>query len=473
MGMKSLIVAMAWGLALPAIVQARGGLVACVGDSITYGSGTSNPATQAYPIQLAQMARQTDPAWKVVNFGLGGTTLLRKGDKPYVNEGVYKGVLASNPDLITIMLGTNDSKSWNWVYKADFVSDYSALIDSFRALPSRPQVWICRPVPAAYENFSIRPDVIRDEIGPLVEQVGRDNGVLVIDLYTPLAGHLDLFPDGIHPDAAGARLIAQALLPYLLSRPLVRDFSQDGVVNWLDFARLAQHWRQTAPSLDIAPPAGDGLVTALDLAEWCAYWMAYPGLVAHWRMDETAGDLAADRLGAFDGTLHGSPVWQPNAGARDGALSLDGVDDFVSAGAVLKPGDGPFTVFLWVRGGGPGQVILSQSYPSGQGVVWLATDPTTGSLSTALTDNGRFTTALVYGAQVTDGDWHSLRLVWDGAHRSLFVDDEEVAADTRQLGSLAVSMAGLCLGAGRGFLPGTFWGGLVDDVRFYNRAVRP
>lgn len=473
MGMKSVIVAMAWGLALPALAQARGGLVVCVGDSITYGSGTSNPATEAYPVQLASMARQTDPAWKVVNFGLGGTTLLRRGDKPYVNEGVYKGVLASAPDLITIMLGTNDSKPWNWVYKADFVSDYSDLIDTFRALPGRPQVWICRPVPAAYENFSIRPDVIRDEIGPLVEQIGRDKGVLVIDLYTPLADHLDLFPDGIHPDAAGARRIAQTLLPYLLNRPLVRDFSQDGVVNWLDFARLAQRWRELEPSLDIAPPAGDGAVTPLDLAEWCAYWMAYPGLVAHWQLDETTGDLAADRLGLFDGTLHGSPVWRPASGVRGGALDLDGVDDFVSTGAVLKPGDGPFTVFLWVKGGGPGQVILSQSYPSGQGVVWLSTDAATGLLRTDLTDKGRFTTALLSGATVTDGAWHSIRLVWDGAHRSLFVDDQEVAADTRDLGKLGESTAGLCLGAGQGFKAGTFWRGLVDDVRFYNRAVRP
>jgi len=457
----------------PVPAMARSAVVACVGDSITYGSGTSDPTRESYPAQLQGMLQKADPAWKVLNFGVGGTTLLHNGDLPYIKQGAYQGALTSNAEVVIIMLGTNDSKPQNWAYKSQYMKDYYALIDSFKALPSRPQVWICRPVPAFYENFTIRPAVIRDEILPLVDQIGRQENVLVIDLYTALLDYGSLFADGIHPNASGARIMAQTILPYLTSMRFVRDLNHDGVVNGLDFAALAARWLESDSALDIAPPAGDGVITVLDIMELCTYWMAYPGLVTHWQLDETAGDVAADRLGHFDGTLQGSPVWQPYADASGGALELDGIDDFVSAGTVLKPSDGPLTVFVWVKGGGPGQVILSQSNEAGQGVLWLGTDATTGALRTELTDNGRFTRPLISSASVTDGAWHGLRLVWDGSHRHLYVDDQEVAVDTRTLGPLASSKLGFCLGAGGGFKPGTFWSGLVDDVRFYNRDLVP
>ena len=79
------------------------------------------------------------------------------------------------------------------------------------------------------------PGSFRDEILPLIEEIGRQKNVLVIDLFTPLLDHLNLFPDGIHPNAQGAQIIAQTLLPYFTSMRFVRDFNQDGVVNWTRF----------------------------------------------------------------------------------------------------------------------------------------------------------------------------------------------------------------------------------------------
>ncbi len=64
-------------------------LVACVGDSITYGSGIANPAQDRYPAQLQRILQQYDPAWKVQNFGVSGATLLSKGDLPYVHQTAY------------------------------------------------------------------------------------------------------------------------------------------------------------------------------------------------------------------------------------------------------------------------------------------------------------------------------------------------------------------------------------------------
>ena len=53
----------------------------------------------------------------------------------------------------------------------------------------------------------------------------------------------------------------------------------------------------------------------------------------------------------------------------------------------------------------------------------------------------------------------------------LYVDDIEVAADTQT--NLGISGGGMYIGAGNNLEAGTFWSGLIDDVRIYNRAVIP
>ncbi len=179
--------------------------VACVGDSITEGAGLG---VNTYP---ATLGRLLGTNYSVRNFGVSGTTLLRKGDMPYWNQGAFRTATNSSPDIVTIMLGTNDSKPYNWVYKAQFSKDLSDMIDIFAGLPSHPRVFVCLPVPAYAVNFSIQPEVIRTEVIPLIKQTARQKGAMTIDTYNALAGRPDLFPDNIHPNAAGDALIAKTL----------------------------------------------------------------------------------------------------------------------------------------------------------------------------------------------------------------------------------------------------------------------
>lgn len=466
-GILLLAVFLVHSCALPAAAK----LVACVGDSITYGAGIIDPMNNGYPAQLERILQGYDPTWQVENFGVSGTTLLHQGDLPYIRQGAYVNAQQCNPDVVIIKLGTNDSKPQNWKYKASFIADYAQMIDVFRALPSKPEIWICKPVPAFRENFTIRPDVIRDEILPMIDEVARQKNVPVIDLYTALLNFGSLFSDGIHPNAEGAGIMAQTIAPYLLGVRFMPDFNHDGVLNLADFAMLAQQWGAQEPSLDVAPAEADGVVSWLDLAGLCTYWLMYPGLVAHWPLDESEGELAADELGHFAGTLHGAPVWRPQEGRIGGALELDGVDDYVSVGSSFNRTPGPFTVTMWIKGGQPGQVILSESLAGGR--IWLGTQAPTGAIMTAVTDNGRLTRPLVADASVTDGLWHQIRLVWDGSFRSLYVDGREVAVDTRKLGTLISSNTGFYFGAAGNLASGSFWSGLIDDVRFYSRAFKP
>jgi len=251
------------------------------------------------------------------------------------------------------------------------------------------------------------------------------------------------------------------------------DFNGDEIVDIDDLLILIEHWGQDEPSCDIGPmPWGDGVVDQADLEVLMSYWQADFRLIAHWKLDETEGNIVHDSsFGGNDATVNGVPTWQPTAGQVDGALQFDGIDDYVSTPFVLNPADGEFSVFAWIKGGAPGQVIISQTDFGGIGQVWLCTDPSEGKLMTELKGAGRTGRPLISQTVITDGDWHRIGLVWDGSNRMLYVDDVEVAKDTQ--GTLTYSKGGLHIGAGKSLEPGTFWSGLIDDVRIYNRAVSP
>jgi hypothetical protein len=195
------------------------------------------------------------------------------------------------------------------------------------------------------------------------------------------------------------------------------------------------------------------------------------GLLAHWALDEASGRIAYDGVGGFDGFLIGGPLWQPSGGKVGGALDFDGSDDVVATDFVLNPADGPFSVFAWVRGGASGGVILSQEGSAG-GVDWLLADSAGGRLKTDLAGGtGRLGGSLSSTKVITDGRWHEVGFVWDGANRTLYVDGVAVAEDKQtQLGG---STGGMNIGAGKNLDAGTYWSGLIDDVRIYNGAVKP
>ena len=247
------------------------------------------------------------------------------------------------------------------------------------------------------------------------------------------------------------------------------DFNGDGFVDIKDLLRLIESWGQDDPNVDIGPrPFGDGVIDAADLEVLMDYWgqeIPSPFLIGHWKLDEAEGIIAFDSAGVNDATVIGVPAWQPAGGLIGGAMQFDG-STVIAANAVLNPADGPFSVFAWVKGGASGQVILSQA----GGADWLMVTAE-GVLMTELKQSGRQGKSLTSASIITDGSWHRVGLVWDGANRILCVDDVEVARDIQT--SLSGSTGGLHIGAGCSLAPGTLWSGLIDDVRIYNRVVQP
>jgi hypothetical protein len=250
--------------------------------------------------------------------------------------------------------------------------------------------------------------------------------------------------------------------------PLVVDFNGDGIVDCVDMCMMIDHWGTDEPLYDIGPrPFGDGIVDVQDLIVLAEHLFTYPGAVAYWKLDETEGDIAYDSVALNDAVVIGDAIWQPDGGIVDGALAFDGIDDYVSTPFVLNPADGEFSVFAWIKGGAPNQVILSQIGQAN----WLCADPAGSNLMTLLEGIGRSGCALTSQILITDGNWHRVGLTWDGSNRILYVDDLEVAKDSQN--QPAGSTGGLYIGAGKNLEPGSFFYGLIDDVRIYNRAVSP
>jgi Tol biopolymer transport system component len=258
----------------------------------------------------------------------------------------------------------------------------------------------------------------------------------------------------------------------LFEAPIIRivDFNADGIVDAADVGIMIEHWHTDHPLCDIGlMPWGDGIVDVKDLvalAEHLFEKVDDPTLIAHWALDEAQGEIAYDSAGDSDGILTRGPAWQPEGGQLGGALELDGVDDCVTTPFILNPADGPFSVFAWIKGGAPGQVVISQA----DGANWLMANAE-GKLMTQLQGSGRSAGPLRSQTIITDGQWHRIALVWDGSRRSLYVDGTVAAEDTQS--APPSSGNGLDIGTGKNMEPGTFWSGLIDDVRIYDRAVKP
>jgi polyhydroxybutyrate depolymerase len=262
----------------------------------------------------------------------------------------------------------------------------------------------------------------------------------------------------------------------LIIHPTV-DFNGDGIVNSADMCIMVDHWGEDYSLCDIAPPpSGDGIVDVQDLIHLSEHLFEEifpPELVAYWKLDEEEGDIAYNSIKDNYGILSGDPTWQSDSGRVAGALEFDGINDYVETGFVLDPAAGAFSVFAWIKGGAPGQVIISQTDGIGTSETWLGADVLSGNLMTGLRSPGvrSPTPPMVSDYVITDGQWHHVGIVvTSNGVRDLYADGIRVAFDT-QTNNLPSSNGGLYFGTNKNFEAGSFFWGLIDDVRIYNRAL--
>lgn len=180
--------------------------VACLGASITYGAGLPDREHTSYPAQLQHLLGGN---YRVLNFGVSGATLCDEGDHPYMQTAAFKDALLAAPDMVVIDLGGNDAKRINRSHVAGLGADYNKLITAFKALPSRPRIVLLTAMTSfVADSDGIWDPVIVKQINPIIRQAAYDQHVEVIDMHSPFIDQGNHFPDHLHPDFAGAHIIA-------------------------------------------------------------------------------------------------------------------------------------------------------------------------------------------------------------------------------------------------------------------------
>jgi len=222
--------------------------IACVGSSITKGIGLADPESESYPAQLATfLAAHGYPAADVRNFGEGGAGVLKRGSSPYEETDQFGDALAFDPDVVIILLGTNDSNEKFWGNEAvsaalvkakedicgsfaqeeallaivhgeqEFEPALEELVEIFSRMPAQPEIFLCTPAPLFDTTGWLKQEVLQKEIAPRIRSVATRRRLHLVELQdSPLQQQPECFPDGLHPNVAGATEIAaivgQALL---------------------------------------------------------------------------------------------------------------------------------------------------------------------------------------------------------------------------------------------------------------------
>lgn len=171
--------------------------VACLGDSIT-----------AITDYVSVLQTQLGSNFTVSNYGVPGSTVLLNSGHSYYSQSGYQSAKAALPDVIVIMLGTNDTASSTYTSIANFPSDYKTMISELQNLSSHPQIWLVKSPPIYTNTLGLSNANLLAGVIPGITQTASDNNLPTIDAYTPLTNHSEYFSDGIHPNTAGATIIA-------------------------------------------------------------------------------------------------------------------------------------------------------------------------------------------------------------------------------------------------------------------------
>lgn len=184
--------------------------IACVGDSITWGFTIVNRRKYSYP---ALMQQRLGDEYEVRNFGYNDAAARFDADTPYVKKHVYQDSLEWNPDVVLLMLGSNDTKRRNWDPEI-FRRDYTRIVKSYLKLPSKPRVILIAPIqifqPMHIPVLGLYSETMENGVRPAIREIASETGLELVDLAN-LFTDSKYMMDGVHPQREGAKMLEEAI----------------------------------------------------------------------------------------------------------------------------------------------------------------------------------------------------------------------------------------------------------------------
>ena len=184
--------------------------IACVGDSITWGFTIVNRRKYSYPALLQQ---RLGAEYEVRNFGYNDASARFDADTPYIKKSVYQESLDWNPNVVLLMLGSNDTKKRNWDPEI-FRRDYKRIVESYQKLPSEPRVILIAPIkifqPRHIPLLGLYSETMENGVRPAIREIAAEMGLELVDLVN-LFTDSKYMMDGVHPQREGARMLEEAI----------------------------------------------------------------------------------------------------------------------------------------------------------------------------------------------------------------------------------------------------------------------
>lgn len=178
--------------------------VACIGDGITHGTSSVNVNTHAYPIYLQKLLGFE---YYVANYGtpdkkMTDYAVKTEAEKENGTITDYDLSISFVPDVVIIMLGTNDANpTSSKLPLADNEEKYSdaasKLVSAYRKINSNVQIYLATP-PSEAKNSQWETN-----LATIAEWNRAIAGYLncnVIDVFTDSASLGWDFPDDLHPE---------------------------------------------------------------------------------------------------------------------------------------------------------------------------------------------------------------------------------------------------------------------------------
>ena len=201
-------------------------------------------------------------------------------------------------------------------------------------------------------------------------------------------------------------------------------------------------------------------------------WAVEPNLVSHWRFDDGSGTTAYDSAGDNNGTIYGA---QWTTGKINGALSFDGVDDYVEVNGVEVHKEAAYSIIMWVKGAAQADNRVYSEGCSSNNDPLLNIGSHHISTSKARfqvrDDNGIIRLDAESIATAFDSTWHQIAWVDNNGNYATYIDD--VADVSGSYTKNAKTLDRTTIGAFGRIGYSCFFDGLIDDVCIYDRALSP